>query len=85
MRPAETPSTAQEPGESVAPLPLKLDKSDPLSVKNIHYVQGGTKNYYLVPRMAFSKDFRKATRGLGGAIGVVRDLAIPDLICSWPG
>ena len=37
---------------------------------------------YLVPRMAFSKDLKKATRGLDGAIGVVRDLAIPDLICS---
>ena len=37
---------------------------------------------YLVPRMAFSKDLKKATCGLDGAIGVVRDLAIPDLICS---
>ena len=37
---------------------------------------------YLFPRMAFSKDLKKATRGLDGAIGVVRDLAIADLMCS---
>ena len=37
---------------------------------------------YLLPRMAFSKDLKKAARGLDGAIGVVRDLAIPDLMCS---
>ena len=37
---------------------------------------------YLDPRIAFSRDLKKATRGLDGAIGVVRDLAIPDLICS---
>ena len=61
---------------------FKFDKSDPSPYKNVYYVQGRTKKYYLVPRMAFSKDFRKATRGLEGAIVVVRDLAIPDLICS---
>ena len=37
---------------------------------------------YLDPRIAFSKDLKKATRGLDEAIGFVRDLAIPDLICS---
>ena len=36
---------------------------------------------YLDPRIAFSKDLKKATRGLTGAVGL-RDLAIPDLICS---
>ena len=37
---------------------------------------------YLFPKMAFSKDLKKAARGLDGAIGVVRDLATPDLMCS---
>ena len=41
----------------------------------------GIQDDYLDPRIAFSKDLKKATSGLDGAIGL-RDLAIPDLICS---
>ena len=65
---------------SVAPLLLKLISQTPLHKMMTMYTED--QDDYLFPRMAFSKDLKKATRGLDGAIGVVRDLAIPDLMCS---
>ena len=77
MRPAETLSAAWG---SVAPLLLKLESQTPSDKMFTMYME--IQDDYLDPRIAFSKDLKKATRGLDGAIGVVRDLAIPDLICS---
>ena len=65
---------------SVAPLLFKNLIVRPLPIKCSLYTEN--QDDYLVPRIAFSRDLKKATRGLDGAIGVVRDLAIPDLICS---
>ena len=68
---------------SVAPLLLKLISQTPLHKMVTMYIED--QDDYLFPKMAFSKDLKKATCGFDGAIGVARDLAIPDLMCSWPG
>ena len=65
---------------SVAPLLLKLISQTPLHKMVTMYIED--QDDYLFPKMTFSKDLKKATCGFDGAIGVARDLAIPDLMCS---
>ena len=65
---------------SVAPLLLKLISQTPLHKMMTMYIED--QDDYLFPKMAFSKDLKKAACGLDGAIGVARDLAIPHLMCS---